>query len=212
MERSRTDSSLDSWVDVEEDRFQIEKKIFNVHMDGYFPMGSDVVIVSPTAGTSELPEEEYRTLAASFAVRTERVDADGVHRILKKEEKEQMADLAAARLVFIGGKGLKNNANFDKMIALAEKYHAAWGCTRAAALSGWGGYDRVIGISGESLQAEAAVLFGVSGAAPFMAGLENVKNILAVNTDRRAPVFSYADYGMETDAATLVDALLSDDR
>ena len=45
-----------------------------------------------------------------------------------------------------------------------------------------------------------------------MAGLENVKNILAVNTDRRAPVFSYADYGMETDVATLVDALLSDDR
>lgn len=121
--------------------------------------------------------------------------------------KPAVGNLTEAPLVFVGGKGMKTKENFMRLEALARKFGAACGCTRPAALGGWADYSRVVGISGGSLRAELCITFGVSGAAPFLYGVENVRHLVAVNKDDRAPVFSRADEGIVEDCIKIIEAM-----
>lgn len=124
-----------------------------------------------------------------------------------EEPRQKQDDLASARLVFVGGKGLGTKDNYLRLKALAGKLGAACGCSRPAALSGWESYDRVVGISGVTLQAELCVTFGVSGAGPLVSGLEGAVHIIAVNTDKNAPIFRYAQEGIAEDCVKIIAAL-----
>ena len=116
-------------------------------------------------------------------------------------------DLSKAKIVFLGGKGLGNKQNYERMEALAKKMGAAAACTRAAVLSGWAGYEKIVGISGQSINAELVVAFGVSGAGPLMRGMKGVKTLIAINTDKNAAIFRYAQYGIAEDCVTILAEL-----
>ncbi len=128
-------------------------------------------------------------------------------RQLWETPKPDAGALIGAEVVFIGGKGLKTKANFLRLEALAQKFGAACGCTRPVASGGWTDYSKVVGISGGSLKARLCITFGVSGAAPFLYGVENVRHLVAVNKDERAPVFTRADEGIVEDCIKIIDAL-----
>ena len=134
-------------------------------------------------------------------------------RLLSAERRPFAGDLGQAKVVFLGGKGLGSRANFERMAALAEKLGAGVGCTRPAALSGWCGTESLVGLSGWHLSAALCVAFGVSGAGPLLQGLSNVKTLIAVNTDPKAPIFQYADRGIVQDCGAVLaawEALLSE--
>ena len=116
-------------------------------------------------------------------------------------------DLSKAKIVFLGGKGLGNKQNYERMEALAKKMGVAAACTRAAVLSGWAGYEKIVGISGQSINAELVVAFGVSGAGPLMRGMKGVKTLIAINTDKNAAIFRYAQYGIAEDCVTILAEL-----
>ena len=123
------------------------------------------------------------------------------------EPSKEEVDLTKAKIVFLGGKGLGSKQNYERMEALAKKMGAAAACTRAAVLSGWAGYEKIVGVSGQSLNADVVVAFGVSGAGPLMRGLKNVKTLIAMNTDNNAPIFRYAQYGIADDCVKMIDTL-----
>ena len=123
------------------------------------------------------------------------------------EPSKEEVDLAKAKIVFLAGKGLGNKQNYERMAALAQKMGAVAACTRAAVLSGWGGYEKIVGISGQSLNADVVVAFGVSGAGPLLRGLKSVKTLIAINTDKKAPIFRYAQYGIADDCVKMIDLL-----
>lgn len=122
---------------------------------------------------------------------------------------EAMDALSTAKMVIAGGRGMGNKASFEKLEHLAEMLDAAVGATRPAALNGWLDLSRMIGISGTSVTPKTAVVFGASGAAPFMSGLHPEESLVAVNSDENAPVFHYADVGFVEDAKGLLDELLA---
>lgn len=127
--------------------------------------------------------------------------------LLSVRPKPPTGSLAEAKLVFIGGKGLKTKENYRRLEALAQKYGAACGCTRPAALGGFTDYSKVVGISGCSLKAELCLTFGVSGAAPFLYGVEAVRHLVAINKDAQAPIFSNADKGIVGDCMKIIEAM-----
>lgn len=127
--------------------------------------------------------------------------------LLEVSRMEREDDLAAAKLVFVGGKGLGSRENYLRLKKFAGQFGAACGCSRPAAMSGWDGYDRVVGVSGVCLTADVCVTFGVSGAGPMMYGLEQVGRLIAVNTDRDAPIFRYAKEGILEDCSQIMAAL-----
>lgn len=127
-------------------------------------------------------------------------------RILENVSKEAGVDLQTAKVVFVGGKGLRSEENFQRFCALAEKMGAAYGCTRPVAMAGWTDFSRVVGISGSRLQADVCVTFGVSGSAAFLYGTENTKHLIAINNDKNAPIFLSAKTGILEDCMSIIEA------
>ena len=123
------------------------------------------------------------------------------------EPSHEEEDLTKAKIVFLGGKGLGNKQNYVRMESLAKRMGAAAACTRAAVLSGWAGYEKIIGVSGQSISADLVIAFGVSGAGPLMRGMKGVKTLIAINTDKKASIFRYAQYGIAEDCMKILAEL-----
>lgn len=115
--------------------------------------------------------------------------------------------LKGARLLFVGGRGLGSRENCEKLRRTAGAYGAVPGFTRPAAMNGWCGLDEIIGQSGTRTAPEVCVLFGVSGAAAFLAGVSGAKKVIAINTDANAPVFQRADVGVVDDASIILERM-----
>jgi electron transfer flavoprotein alpha subunit len=115
--------------------------------------------------------------------------------------------LESAPLIFAAGRGLGTGAACDRLRRAAGHFGAPLGFSRPAALNGWGEIAEIIGQSGLRCAAETCVAVGVSGAAAFMAGIESVSTLIAVNPDKNAPIFRYADIGIAAGAEEFIAAL-----
>ena len=107
--------------------------------------------------------------------------------------------LASAKVIVTGGKGIGGKEGFDTLAQLAELLHGAVGATRSAVDAGWITYDHQIGQTGVIVRPELYIAFGVSGLVQHVVGMSGAKTVIAVNSDRNAPIFSNADYGIVGD-------------
>jgi electron transfer flavoprotein alpha subunit len=115
--------------------------------------------------------------------------------------------LETAPLIFAAGQGLGSRAACDRLRRMAVRFGAPLGFSRPAALNGWGKTGEIVGQSGIRAGADLCVALGVSGAAAFIAGIESVSTLIAVNPDKNAPIFRYADVGIIAGAEEFMDAL-----
>ncbi len=113
-----------------------------------------------------------------------------------------------ARVVFAGGRGLESKQNFDKLVNCAQRFGAAVAASRLAVDLGWCRNDLQVGQTGRAICPDVYIAFGISGAIQHLAGIKNAKKIIAINTDKDAPIFRYADYGVIADANEMIERLL----
>ena len=184
------------------------RKTFSTHVEGLFPLEGAVVITT-TVKEEKLSEMMARAQAAGFDIETPELPADQARpgRLLCEEPVIKTEDLAAAKLVLLGGKGLGKKENFQRLEAVAKKLGASCGCTRPVALSGWTGFDKVVGLSGATLTADVCIAFGVSGAGPLMQGAGGAARLIAINNDPKAPIFSRCSDGIVADCLEVLEAL-----
>ncbi len=176
-----------------------------LHMELDFP-GKDSVLITlrgntynPAEGTStpnvvqfEMPDVSPRTEHQSFI----------------EPEATSDVDISQAEYMLSVGRGVAEEDNIEQFQELADSMNFTLGCSRPIADNGWLPKSRQVGQSGKTVtNCTTYLAFGISGSVQHMAGMKHVSNIIAVNTDAEASIFTIARYGVVADMFDIAEEL-----
>jgi len=117
-------------------------------------------------------------------------------------------DLRAAKVIVSAGRGVKKKEDLSLVQSLARVLGGTMGCSRPLSSDlGWLPEEYHIGLTGLSVKPDLYLAVGISGQLQHVAGIKDSKVIAAINTDREAPIFQAADYGVVGDLYQVLPAL-----
>jgi electron transfer flavoprotein alpha subunit len=129
-------------------------------------------------------------------------------RLIKRHIEPRKINLKGARVIVAGGGGIGSKDNFKLIHDLAGAIGGAVGASRAAVDSGYIGKEHQIGQTGTTVRPALYIAVGISGAVQHRAGMEESAKIVAVNSDKDAPIFSVAHYGIVGDYRQVIPMLI----
>ncbi|MFO1154209.1 MAG: electron transfer flavoprotein subunit alpha/FixB family protein [Rhodospirillales bacterium] len=147
---------------------------------------ANVTVVRPDLDPSSFRDRTYRTLPPN----------------------PQDVDLSEAERIISGGLGVGGPDGMAALQELADALKASLGGTRVVADRGWLASDRFIGITGKIVTPRLYMALGVSGAGQHLAGIGGSEMVIAINTDRTAPMLKMADLAIVGDLHQIVPILI----
>ena len=120
---------------------------------------------------------------------------------------KEIADIAEAKILVSGGRGVHNKEGFDKLQALADVLGGQVASSRAMVDNGVMPHECQVGQTGKTVRPNLYMACGISGAIQHLAGMEESDFIVAINKDKFAPIFSVADLGIVGDLHKIVPML-----
>jgi len=151
-------------------------------------------LAAPPAGT---PQVEPVTTAVA-----PRVELLGY-----EEAQKGGVDLTRAEIIVSAGRGIGKPENLPLVAALAAALGGEMGASRPVVDAGWVEHNRQVGSTGQSVTPKLYVACGISGAIQHLAGMKKSEFIVAINTDREAPIGEVADVLVVADLKQFVPAL-----
>ena len=128
--------------------------------------------------------------------------------ISRGEQRGADVDIEGADILVAGGRGLGKAEGFELCEALAGAFNnAAVAATRAVVDAGWYPYAAQIGQTGKTVSPKLYLAAGISGAIQHKVGMQSSENIVAINKDKNAPIFEFADLGIVGDLNKILPKL-----
>ncbi|MEY2405042.1 MAG: electron transfer flavoprotein alpha subunit, partial [Acidimicrobiaceae bacterium] len=180
--------------------------------------GTQMVRTKLTAGTPNIvlvrpksfaAEESGGAAAEVEALAVPDVGATGAAKVTDRHVEEASGPkLDEAAVVVSGGRGLGEASKYEMVETLAKLLKGAPGASRAIVDAGWVPYSHQVGQTGKVVKPNVYIALGISGATQHMVGMKGSKNIIAVNKDAEAPIFSISDLGIIGDVHKVVPKLI----
>jgi electron transfer flavoprotein alpha subunit len=149
------------------------------------------------------PRRQGQVIAIDAAMGADEITTRVLDSILEKDE----VNLADARVIVAGGRGIGGPEGFKLLHELADVMGGAVGSSRSAVDAGWISYAHQIGQTGRTVRPDLYIACGISGQIQHLAGMKTSRVIVAINTNRDAPIFSVAHYGIVGDVSQVIPAL-----
>ena len=193
-----------SCIEISGDNFEFTSQLYSGKMD-----------VKSTA-----PKAVAMVLAGSFSAEdgksggsasVEDVTADfGVGRVQFNELIEPEAaevDITQSDILVAVGRGIGGKDDIEVAQELAKNLNADLACSRPVVDAGWLPKSCQVGKSGLKVNPKVYIALGISGAPEHLEGMKDVSTIIAINTDKNAPIFDVAHYGMTEDLFDICEEL-----
>lgn len=186
--------------------FVIQKRAYSGNAYASVLIKTPVKILTLSQNSYELSENPVDALFENLDIEVD----NGLLKTTVKEVRKQTGKilLTDADIVVSGGRGMKSPDNWGPLTELAELLGAATACSRPVSDEGWRPHDEHTGQTGKIIAPNLYFAIGISGATQHLAGVSSSKYIVAVNTDKDAPIFGAAQYGIVGDAAKVLPKLV----
>jgi electron transfer flavoprotein alpha subunit len=168
--------------------------------------GLKMLTFSPNAMTKEEPDINKRAKVIRILPKIDQ-ERGSVRFIERIKADPKTIGLEEADVIVCGGRGV-GKGTFEMIHQLADALDGSVGGTRP--IIDWGilPLERQIGQTGIEVSPTLLMTCGISGANEFTAGIEGSKLVIAINTDRKARIFKFADLGIIGDLHKIIPLLI----
>ncbi|MEX6230393.1 FAD-binding protein [Providencia hangzhouensis] len=194
-------------VTIESGKPAIKHMVYGGLAFGQETLDSAFSIATLTSGTFEAaPSDASRNGTAQATQWVE--PKQSIVRTSIQKKAGSSVELDKARLVVSVGRGIGSQENITIAKTLADTIGAEIACSRPVAENEkWMEHERYVGISNLMLKPELYLAVGISGQIQHMVGANGAQTIVAINKDKNAPIFQFADYGIVGDLFKILPAL-----
>jgi len=116
-------------------------------------------------------------------------------------------DLGKAQVIVSAGRGIGKPENVAMIAGLAKALGGEYGASRPVVDSEWVEHNRQVGTTGQTVTPKLYIACGISGAIQHLAGMKKSEFIVAINTDKDAPIGDVADVLVVADLKQFVPVL-----
>ena len=186
----------------------VKKKVFSGKAFGKVKILTEKAVLTLAQNSYEVVETGGSATVEAFDAGVDGAVAKTTIKDVQKQDGKLL--LTDAEVVISGGRGMKSGDNWGPIEELAGVLEAATACSRPVSDEGWRPHGEHTGQTGKISAPNLYMAFGISGAIQHLAGVSSSKCIVAVNTDKDAPIFEAADYGIVGDALKVLPELITE--
>lgn len=196
-----------SSVTLQDGNVAVKHMVYGGLAMGAETIASPFAVITLSSGTFDAMQPEASRIGEKHEVQWQ-APAVAVTRTATQARKSNSVDLDKARLVVSVGRGIGSKENISLAEALCQAMGAELACSRPVAENEkWMEHERYVGISNLMLKPDLYLAVGISGQIQHMVGANGAQTIFAINKDKNAPIFQYADFGIVGDALKILPAL-----
>jgi len=186
--------------------FVVKKGVFTGKAIGHITIKSQKKILTLFPNSVETIAADEQSTIESFTPQL--TDAHFATKVIDVKKVTDKILLTDAEIVVSGGRGMKGADKWGPLEDLAGLLGAATACSRPVSDEGWRSHHEHVGQTGKIIGPNVYIALGISGAIQHLGGVSASKHIIAINTDKDAPIFEAAEYGMVADVHQVLPRLI----